>query len=140
VADILGGQLAEREQMLSPNSDSDLFAIHHFQELMTRLAARPMLHIAYLREAYEKEGDNSVRVTMDRTVFSAPHNRPEITIGTDNHFNVFGRTVILELKFTDRFPVWFNHLVQTFNCTLTGAAKYAFGIEQKGTEWARHPA
>lgn len=139
VAEILGGQLAEREQLLSPNSDPDLFAIHHFQELMTKLAARPMLHIAYLREAYEKEGDNSVRVTMDRAVFSAPHSSPETIINTENHFNVFGKTVILELKFTDRFPAWFNDLVQTFSCTLTGAAKYAFGIEQKGTEWARHP-
>ena len=137
VAEILGGQLAEREQLLSPNSDADLFAIHHFQSLMLHLCARPMLHIAYLREAYEKEGDNSVRVTMDRQVLTAPHHLPTIKVKSENPFNVFGPTVILELKFTDRFPTWFNHLVQTFSCTLTGAAKYAYGIEQRGTEWAR---
>jgi len=139
VAELLAGHLAERDQMLSPNSDPDFFALLHFQELVTKLAARPMLHIAYLREAYEKEGDNSVRVTMDRQVFSAPHSSPEPTISKENHFNVFGNTVILELKFTDRFPLWFNDLVQTFSCTLTGAAKYAFGIEQKGADWARSP-
>ena len=46
---------------------------------------------------------------------------------------------IAELKFTDRFPGWFNDLVQTFDCVLTGAAKYAGGIEQRGEDWARLP-
>ena len=32
--------------------------------------------------------------------------------------------VILELKFTGRFPRWYRELVQRFDCFQTGAAKY----------------
>jgi hypothetical protein len=36
-------------------------------------------------------------------------------------------TVILELKFTERFPNWYRDLVRAFNCFQTGAAKYVEG-------------
>jgi hypothetical protein len=76
---------------------------------------------------------------MDRLVLTAPNHEPTMKVLSDDPCNVFGPTVILELKFTDRFPHWFNDLVQTFDCFLTGAAKYAGGIEQRGEEWARLP-
>lgn len=139
VPHLLAGQLVERHHLLNPHSDHDLFAVQHFQELMLRLNAHPAMHVAYRREAYEKEADNSVRVTMDRQVLSAPTHDPVMRVDSPNPHDVFGPTVILELKFTDRFPLWFNELVQTFDCVLTGAAKYAGGIEQRGEQWARLP-
>jgi hypothetical protein len=41
---------------------------------------------------------------------------------------VWGRAVVLELKFTDRYPNWFRDLVQIFNLRQCGAAKYADGV------------
>ena len=35
---------------------------------------------------------------------------------------------MLELKFTDRFPLWFNELVRGFGLRQCGAAKYADGV------------
>ena len=35
--------------------------------------------------------------------------------------------VILELKFTGRFPNWYRDLVRNFDCFQTGAAKYVEG-------------
>jgi len=40
--------------------------------------------------------------------------------------------VILELKFTNRFPVWFEDLVRSCNLVLTGAAKYVEGVAACG--------
>ena len=77
---------------------------------------------------------------MDRQIFSKPTHDPVMPLQNPGAHDVFGPTVILELKFTDRFPGWFNELVQTFDCVLTGAAKYAGGIEQRGEDWARLPA
>jgi hypothetical protein len=131
--------LAESRHLLSPDSSADLFAVHRFQELMLQLRAGPMMHVAYLREAYEKDGDNSVRVTLDRQILTAPHWQPTLRVQSDNPQNVFGPTVILELKFSQRFPNWFGALVQTFECVNSGAAKYAGGIEQRGETWARGP-
>ena len=137
VPHLLAGHLCEREHLLDEESDADWFAIQRFQELMLQLNTRPMLHVAYLREAYEKEGDNSVRVTFDRAVLTAPNPSGALRVKSDDVCNVFGQTVILELKFTDRYPKWFNELVQRFDCSVTGAAKYAGGIEQRGATWAR---
>jgi hypothetical protein len=137
VPHLLAGHLCEREHLLDPDSDADWFAVQRFQELMLQLQTRPMLHVAYMREAYEKEGDNSVRVTFDRAVHTAPNPGGLLRIKSEDPCDVFGKTVILELKFTDRYPNWFNELVQHFDCWLTGAAKYVGGIEQRGTRWAR---
>ena len=140
VPHLLVGHLCEREHLLDAESDADWYAVQRFQELMLQLNTRPMLHVAYLREAYEKEGDNSVRVTFDRAIFTAPNPEGVLRTQSESVCDVFGRTVILELKFTDRFPNWFNELVQHFDCLRTGAAKYAGGIEQRGADWARNLA
>jgi hypothetical protein len=46
----------------------------------------------------------------------------------------FGNRVILELKFTDRFPRWFQMLVEAFGLTRGPAAKYAGGVALIGEE------
>jgi hypothetical protein len=45
---------------------------------------------------------------------------------------VFGKKVILELKFTNRFPNWFMDLVQIFGLRAGSAAKYVDGITDQG--------
>ena len=40
----------------------------------------------------------------------------------------WGKAVILELKFTDRFPEWFAEMVRVFNLQPSGAAKYVDGL------------
>jgi hypothetical protein len=43
----------------------------------------------------------------------------------------WGKAVILELKFTNRFPKWFAELVRTFNLRQSGAAKYVDGLDHQ---------
>ena len=52
------------------------------------------------------------------------------TFGTklENPCEPFGDRVILELKFTDRFPDWCRHLVERFGLMQCGAAKYCEGL------------
>ena len=45
---------------------------------------------------------------------------------------VFGNKVILELKFTNRFPDWFKELVRVFGLMQCGAAKYVDGVTLVG--------
>ena len=139
---LLSGHLVEPEDLLNPASGTDLLAVQHFQELMWRLDARPMLHVGYMREAFEHHLDSSARVTMDRHVVTGPVQSPDLVIKTDDPHRFFGPIVILELKFTSRFPLWFQELVQAFNCIRSGAAKYTSGIEVRGEQWGlgRFPA
>ena len=46
----------------------------------------------------------------------------------------FGERRVLELKFTNRFPDWFRHLVQHFNLLQTGAPKYCGSVAETGEE------
>ena len=57
----------------------------------------------------------------------------------DNPVIVFGKEVVLELKFTDRFPEWFKQLVRVFGLMQCGAAKYVDGVTMGG-EYRFSPA
>ena len=94
--------------------------------------ARGCIYVSYEREAYVSTESNSIRVTFDRQLIgspyqhgdhlSMPHHGASPPIGN-------GEKVILELKFTDRFPIWMRELVQAFNLQRTSAPKYVNCID-----------
>src|SRR5438445_5018089 len=73
---LLAGHMPERKHMLNPNDHEALVAVQRFCHRMLQLNARPKMHVAYLREAYENPRDNNVRVTLDRQVASQPNPEP----------------------------------------------------------------
>jgi hypothetical protein len=91
-------------------------------------------HVSYSREAWMSPADNSVRVTFDREVQIAPHAAPVITTRMVDPIMPWAGQVILELKFTSRFPNWFFEMVRLFNVMQCGVAKYAEGVAQLGDE------
>jgi hypothetical protein len=131
VGSVLGGQHPGPDDLVS-GDPRQLVAIQRFVELMIRDQAMPTAHVTYEREAWISPVDNSVRVTMDRNVFISPEFTTRFTAQMDEPSCVFGKLVILELKFTGRFPDWFKDLVRTFNLRQGSASKYADGIANKG--------
>jgi len=128
---ILGGQLPEVAGLVSQDA-RQLAAIQRFIELSCELRAYPVAHVAYDREAWISPHDNSVRVTFDRNVLISPEFSARFTSEMDNPSSVFGDGVILELKFTGRFPDWFAEMVRVFGLRQGSASKYADGIAVKG--------
>ena len=55
---------------------------------------------------------------------------------TDPHY-VFGDNIVLELKFTNRYPDWFRELVRIFGLAQCGAAKYVDGVTLIGESKVR---
>ncbi len=131
VEQLLAGQLPEAHHLFSPGSKS-LDAIQEFCYLKEDLRASPKVHVAYRREAWVSVADNSVRVSFDREVCSAPHSTGKPTTRIENYSMPFAPDVILELKFTGRFPNWFREMVEVFGVMQLGAAKYADGVHQLG--------
>lgn len=127
VDSILAGQLPGPQHMLS-KEPKQLVAIQKFCELMTNLRATPKAHVFYLREAWISKFDNSVRVTMDRNVLCDPEPTARLSTEMVDPVKVFGDKVVLELKFTTRFPDWFKEMVRVFGLMQCGAAKYADGV------------
>lgn len=128
---LLAGQLPEPQHLLCDRPDQ-LVALQNFSRLILDIQAVPRAHVAYRREAWVSTRDNSIRVTMDREVTVAPQFRASFGLEQNRPVRPFGRMVILELKFTGRFPSWFHDLVQQFNLDRSGAAKYADGVKLLG--------
>lgn len=124
---LLSGHLPAPEHLLR-NDPKALVVIHNFLQLLERIQARPLAHVAYLREAYVDPRSDHVRVTLDRAVRTEARLKPVFATTMHNPSLPFGERVILELKFTDRFPAWCRELVETFGLMQCGAAKYCEGM------------
>jgi hypothetical protein len=128
---LLAGHLPEPEHLLSKEF-RHLETLNHFSRLMQNLNARPKAHNHYMREAWVTPDNNAVRVTFDRNILIEPHFTPDATTAMTRPTRVFPEFVVLELKFTERFPNWFNLLVQRFNLMQYSSAKYSEGIMLMG--------
>jgi len=131
---LLAGQLPEPGHLLS-HEPRHLATLQHFNFLLHQLSARPKLHNNYLREAWVSPHDNSVRLTFDRHIRAEPCFRPQAVVAMEQPLRVFAEFVVLELKFTTRFPNWFKELVRIFSLMQFSSAKYCEGVELLG--WHR---
>lgn len=108
-------------------------ALEEFTRLRSQLNAGPVAHVTYLREAWMGfDGQNFARLTMDRQVYTEPCKTLDFNPQLDNPVSIFGNKVILELKFTNRYPHWFRDLIQIFDLRQGPAAKYVDGVTKLG--------
>jgi len=129
---VLAGQIPHTASELVKDDVLQAEAIRHFVELMNDTRSAPVAHVYYEREAWISTHDNSVRVTFDRNVLISPEFTSRFTAEMDAPTSVFGPMVILELKFTGRFPDWFAEMVRIFGLRQASASKYADGVARKG--------
>ena len=136
--EMVRGQLPGPDALIKPEPDS-FAALEEFNRLVSLLNAGPVAHIAYQREAWIGEDEHTrTRVTLDRQVRSEPCSTMSFHFDMAQPEVVFGDTIILELKFTNRFPFWFNDLVQCFELKHQSAAKYVDGIALRGEHAYAH--
>jgi hypothetical protein len=128
---VLAGQIPHTSELVKDDV-RQAAAIQRFIELMNDTRSGPVAHVYYEREAWISPHDNSVRVTFDRNVLISPEFTSRFTAEMDAPTSVFGPVVILELKFTGRFPDWFAEMVRIFGLRQASASKYADGVARKG--------
>jgi len=124
VRHLVEGHWPARDDLYRPGDDGAYRALYNFCELQQKIGAGPAAYTIYKREGYEPPNTNEVRVTFDRNLRAGAF-RGELTIpemDRCSHPDIGG--VVLELKFTDRFPGWMNTLVQTFDLYRSSMAKY----------------
>jgi hypothetical protein len=116
----------DRSDLANPADDRSFSALCKFCELRDKLNAKPAALVAYNREAWCAPEDDSVRVTFDRVLEGAPYDKDRTfqLLRTKDWVRPPLPFVVLELKFTDRFPNWMRQMVQTFNLFRTSMAKY----------------
>lgn len=131
VALLLAGQLPEPDQLFTKDP-RHLAALQRFNFRLLRLNAKPKLHNHYMREAWVSPHDNSVRVTFDRNILVEPFFESKATVEMHQPVQIYPGFVVLELKFTTRYPNWFKQMVRHFHLMQFSSAKYCGGIEALG--------
>lgn len=123
VLPLLKRRFPDRDDLLkfSPKAFDSL---RHFCALRDAIGADQGILVSYSREAYVSPHDNSVRLTFDRGLSSGRFD-PGLRINRlEDRYQPHLPHVILEMKFTDRFPNWMQDIVYTFNLQRSPMAKY----------------
>lgn len=122
---LLDGAALTRANLSKPDISS-CRGLSEFDNLCRSIGARGSVFVTYHREGYQSPGSNRVRVTFDRQLQAARFN-PKAGICIDSRtIPVPLDGVILEFKFTDRFPSWMAQISRTFNLQKRSVAKYIY--------------
>ena len=126
VATLLSGQYISPLQ----NYKTDVDVIKQFQLYMKSINAGPKVLIRYMRRAYEGNMENRVRVTFDRQLAYNISNTPNVSFNSRGWQpnSVTVRGVILEVKFTGRYPAWLGRMAEYFDLHQRSMSKYANSI------------
>ena len=99
-------------------------ALKQFLYYQNYINAKPFVLVRYNRRAYEEDSETRVRVTFDRQLSYKITNRPEVVLGGDGWEMVPIRGVVLEIKFTSKFPVWLSRMVKCLELSQQSFSKY----------------
>jgi len=120
VAHLLGGGTLP-EQYYSTEQEP----LKQFLFYLQCIRARPVIHVRYIRRAYEDDSENRVRVTFDRKLSFRICEKPEVTLGGPGWQQYPINDVILEIKFTSRYPAWLTRMTRCFELQKQSFSKYA---------------
>ncbi len=138
---LLDGHWPHRTDLADPTEGRGLDAASEFCNLRGRINALPQVIVSYIREAWVTEENNSVRLTFDRSLTATKWDG-RCLANEVFHGGLRPRVggVVLELKFTGRFPNWMREMTQALNLRRGQMAKYTRCIEaMQAGPLAAHP-
>jgi SPX domain protein involved in polyphosphate accumulation len=133
---ILAGESPRVSDLVRPNNLDHWSSLKRFCELRDNIGATPRVFVSYMREAWVHPTNDAVRLTFDRHLCGG---RYDGTFAVKREVSpppsIPGATLVLELKFTDRFPYWFRDMAQALNLQRRAMAKYCattFWVPRRG--------
>ena len=108
----------------------DLEVVRQFQFYVRMLQARPVVLVRYMRQAFEDDSQNRIRITFDRELCYKTVAQPVVTTNGPGWHTVPLDFVVLEIKFTNYYPVWLNDLTRIFDLKQTSMSKYVSTVKQ----------
>jgi hypothetical protein len=105
--------------------DLDFFAGH-----VSVAAARPFLRVKYMREAYEAVGGDTLRITFDTDVMCCPTLDANLSFNGKGWIPTSVPGVILEIKFTERYPAWTGEMIRIFGLQKQSVPKYVLSVDR----------
>lgn len=135
---LLAGSPADPQDLYNPADPDALHALSHFCHLRDSLNATGRKIVAYTREAWNAPDNDDLRLTFDRRIAGAWYD-PSLPVHEALRVErrwvyppiEYGE-VVLELKFTGRYPLWMRELAASFDLYRTNMAKYVACVESMG--------
>ncbi len=109
---------------------NDNEALRQFQLYVNSIRAKPVVLIRYMRQAYEDDSENKIRITFDRKLAYNVTNKPRVTLNGPGWQNRLSGSVILEIKFTNNYPSWLSRMAECFDLHQQSFSKYATSIQE----------
>jgi len=110
-------------------SQSGVTVYDPFSTRLQVASARPVARIKYVREAYEYRHGSPVRITMDTDLECAVTLAPSFLHGGTDWVTTPLEGVVLEIKFTERFPDWVQGIVDRMNLQQVSIPKYVLCLD-----------
>jgi SPX domain protein involved in polyphosphate accumulation len=127
LARLMAGCCPTPQDLVERENTGDYFVLRRFCELRGAIHAEPKVLVYYEREAWVSPGDEQLRVTFDREAAAA---RYEGSLRPEKWIDPQVPGVVLELKFTDRFPLWMQDLVRSWDLYRTTMGKYVLCVDR----------
>ena len=122
--------LSGGRSLQSESNTMDHEALRQFMLYVNSINAAPVIKIRYMRQAYEDDTHNRLRVTFDRQLAFKAINAPDVSLNGTGWQSHLERGVVLEIKFTDHYPMWIGQMIRLFNLQRQSFSKYARSIER----------
>jgi hypothetical protein len=103
--------------------------LKQFRLYTNSIAAGPVIRVRYLRRAYESDTENRVRVTFDRQLAYNVGDKADVLLAGSGWQRHSIKGVILEIKFTGRYPAWLGRMTECFELHQQSVSKYATSIK-----------
>lgn len=108
--------------------DSSEDALKEIEYLRSVVTLKPTVVITYTREPFVSKDNMNVRITFDSNVRCRDNNFSFTVEKTDKRV-LSSNHIIMEIKYTDYFPLWLVHLIQKYQCHAQTFSKYCVGME-----------
>lgn len=103
--------------------------VSHVRGHLSLIEVKPVMRVRYVREAYESQGGDPVRVTLDTDLAHAVTFDDTLSHTRGRFVSTPVGGVILEVKFTERYPPWVGELVRTFGLNQRSVPKYILCVD-----------
>ena len=128
---LLAGGPPRRLDLLDPEGREPL---QRFFDLAMTIGARGHIIVSYDREAWVTPHDDDVRLTFDRRLSVRRFEPGQPLVNDRRSFHLRMGGVILELKFTNSFPLWMNDMVRLFDLERSPLPKYVKSVQALSTK------
>lgn len=103
--------------------------LKQFLFYMCSINARPIVLVRYNRRAYEGASETRVRVTFDRNLSYRMCSGPDVMLSGLGWQEHSINDVILEIKFTSRYPAWLTRMVRCLDLRQQSFSKYTHCVQ-----------